>query len=111
VEGLCYDPETTSLLLACKDYPGKGFEKNKAVYSFALHTITLDEKPRFLIPLKDIRKNISGNMEQVGNRLYVYGNNPEELAMKCDAVKSEYRVVRRTNLEDVFLKLTGGREI
>jgi lipooligosaccharide transport system ATP-binding protein len=61
--------------------------------------------------VKEIRKNISGNMEQVGNRLYVYGNNPEELAMKCDAVKSEYRVVRRTNLEDVFLKLTGGREI
>jgi lipooligosaccharide transport system ATP-binding protein len=61
--------------------------------------------------VKEIRKNISGNMEQVGNRLYVYGNNPEELAMKCDNVKSEYRVVRRTNLEDVFLKLTGGKEI
>ncbi len=61
--------------------------------------------------VKEIRNSISGNIEQVGNRLYVYGNNPEELAMKCDMVQSEYRVVRRTNLEDVFLKLTGGREI
>ncbi|OPY29504.1 MAG: putative branched-chain amino acid transport ATP-binding protein LivG [Methanocella sp. PtaU1.Bin125] len=61
--------------------------------------------------VREIRKNISGNMEQVGNRLYVYGDNPEELAMKCDHVRSEYRVVRRTSLEDVFLKLTGGKEI
>lgn len=61
VEGLCYDPQTNSLLLACKDYPGKGYEKNKAVFSFSLNTMALDEKPRFLIPLKDIRKNTIEN--------------------------------------------------
>jgi len=61
VEGLCYDPEINSLLLACKDYPGKGFEKNKAVYYLFLNTMTLYEKPKFLIPLKDIRKNTIEN--------------------------------------------------
>ncbi len=31
VEGLCYDPDTHSLLLACKEYPGRGYAKNKAI--------------------------------------------------------------------------------
>jgi lipooligosaccharide transport system ATP-binding protein len=61
--------------------------------------------------VRKIRGTISGSIEQVGNRLYIYGNNPEELAMKCDSVRSEYQAVRRTNLEDVFLKLTGGKEL
>jgi uncharacterized protein YjiK len=61
VEGLCYDPEINSLLLVCKDYPGKGYEKNKAVYYLFLNNMTLYEKPRFLIPLKDIKKNTSEN--------------------------------------------------
>ena len=43
VEGLCFDPETNSLLLACKGYPGKGFKKQKAVYSFSLDRMKLDK--------------------------------------------------------------------
>lgn len=55
VEGLEYDPETHSLLLACKVFPGKGYERNRAVYSFSLKTKQLSATPRFLIPLKEIR--------------------------------------------------------
>jgi len=29
VEGLCFDPASNALLLACKGYPGKGFKKKK----------------------------------------------------------------------------------
>jgi lipooligosaccharide transport system ATP-binding protein len=61
--------------------------------------------------VRRIRQKISGSIEQVGNRLYVYSNNPEELAMKCYSIHSEYQVVRRTSLEDVFLKLTGGKDL
>lgn len=61
--------------------------------------------------MKAIRQKVAGSIEQVGNRLYVYGDNPEELMMKCDVVRSEYHIVRRTSLEDVFLKLTGGKEL
>src|SRR4030095_5050179 len=56
-EGLCYDPETNSLLLACKDSPGEDYKKEKAVYSFSLADMTLNETPRFLISHKDIKNN------------------------------------------------------
>ncbi len=55
VEGLCYDPDTHSLLMACKEYPGKGYAKSKAVYAFSLETMKLDKKPRFLLPLRELR--------------------------------------------------------
>lgn len=59
VEGLCYDSETNSLLLACKGYPGKGFKKKKAVYSFSLNEMKLEKEPRFLIDLTEIKKTFN----------------------------------------------------
>jgi uncharacterized protein YjiK len=56
VEGLCYDKKTNCLLLACKDYPGKGYDDYRAVYSFSLESMELDKKPRFLISLKKLKK-------------------------------------------------------
>ena len=59
VEGLCYDPETNSLLLACKGYPGMGFKKQKAIYSFSLDEMELEKEPRFLINLSEIKKTFN----------------------------------------------------
>lgn len=56
VEGLCYDPETNCLLLACKGYAGKGYKKYKAVYAYSLSKNKLLIKPRFLIPSDEIEK-------------------------------------------------------
>ena len=56
-EGSCYDPASNSLLFACIDSPGKDYKKEKAVYSFSLGDMTLDETPRFLISHKDIKSN------------------------------------------------------
>ncbi|HUL62420.1 MAG TPA: ABC transporter ATP-binding protein [Methanocella sp.] len=58
-----------------------------------------------------IRQKVPGEIDQVGNRLYVYGDSVEELTRRCGAVPAEYRTVRQTNLEDVFLKLTGGKQL
>jgi lipooligosaccharide transport system ATP-binding protein len=58
-----------------------------------------------------IRREIPGPVEHVGNRLYVYGNDVDELAKRCEPVPAEFRTIRRTNLEDVFLKLTGGEKL
>ena len=55
VEGLCYDKDTNSLLLACKDKPGKGYRGYKAVYSFNLEKMILETKPRFLISTKKLK--------------------------------------------------------
>src|SRR4030095_13496599 len=51
VEGLCYDPETNSLLLACKGASGTGDNEDKAIYSFTLNDKKLNNNPRFLIPV------------------------------------------------------------
>lgn len=57
VEGLCYDNETNSLLLACKESAGKEFGNDKTVYSFALDNLELEQAPRFIISFKDIKNN------------------------------------------------------
>ncbi len=71
VEGLCFDPVEGELLLACKQWPDglhlKEFlfgkqstrKKKKPVFAFSLSTMSLQEKPRFVIDA-DIVKKRSG---------------------------------------------------
>lgn len=54
VEGLCYDPETNALLLACKEFAGKKYDDERAVYSFSLDKNKMGNKPRFLISIDKI---------------------------------------------------------
>jgi lipooligosaccharide transport system ATP-binding protein len=61
--------------------------------------------------IQSIRQKIAGDIEHVGNRLYVYGDNEDELIKKCEPIPAEFRTIRQTNLEDVFLKLTGGEKL
>lgn len=62
VEGLCYDPATNALLLACKDFPGKGYDGNRSVYAFSLRTMKLEMKPRVLLPLANIETTSRNNV-------------------------------------------------
>ena len=55
IEGLCYDKKTNSLLLACKDNPGKNLKGFKAVYSYDLNKYKLNISPRFLINLDSLK--------------------------------------------------------
>jgi len=57
-EGLCYDPVTKSLLIACKDESGIADEKKstKAVYQFNIETKKLQEKPFLVIHKKDFKE-------------------------------------------------------
>ncbi len=57
IEGLCYDGESNSLLIACKEYPGKKYEGYRAVYSYNLTKTELEKKPLYLISLKKLRKD------------------------------------------------------
>lgn len=52
-EGLCFDPVTKQLLIACKDNPGTGEDSAKAVYSFDMEQKKLSEKPFMVIHPKD----------------------------------------------------------
>ena len=59
-EGLCFDPVTRQLLIACKDNPGTGVDAEKAVYSFNIENSQLNEKPFMVIRPEDF-KSITGN--------------------------------------------------
>lgn len=61
VEGLCYDPDTHALLLACKGNPGKNFGEAKAVYAFSLVSMKLEGKPRFLLQPAELKKLLGIN--------------------------------------------------
>lgn len=68
VEGLCHDPPSDALLLACKEYPEdislrkllfdkkKSKLKLKPVYSFSLKSMSLDKAPRFILDGKLLKK-------------------------------------------------------
>jgi uncharacterized protein YjiK len=56
VEGLCYDPVTNTLLIACKKFPGSGYENSRTVYSFSLKTYKLSKQPRFILKEKEIEE-------------------------------------------------------
>ncbi len=64
-EGLCYDPVTKKLLIACKDESDVKDEKKstRAVYSFDMGSNTLDDEPFLLIHKKDFEKVADEKLE------------------------------------------------
>ncbi|MDX9758384.1 MAG: SdiA-regulated domain-containing protein [Bacteroidota bacterium] len=60
VEGLCYDPASGTLLLACKGSPGRGYTDKRAVYSYSLAERRLHTPPRFLVDETALRGKIAG---------------------------------------------------
>jgi hypothetical protein len=65
VEGLCYDPVTQKLLLACKDRSGieNEVKSTRAVYQFDMTQNKLDEQPFLLIHKKDFEKVADEKLE------------------------------------------------
>jgi len=55
----------------------------------------------------EVRKSIDGSIQQVGNRLFVYGTDADVLRERCEAATGVSQHVRPATLEDVFMKLTG----
>jgi uncharacterized protein YjiK len=64
VEGLCYDPASESLLLACKGDPGKKYKGQRAVYSFMLAEKKLKKIPRFLISIEEVNRYNDSELTQ-----------------------------------------------
>jgi uncharacterized protein YjiK len=58
-EGLCFDPVSKQLLIACKDDAGVTDEKKstRAVYSYDLSKDKMIDTPKFLIEKKDFEKS------------------------------------------------------
>lgn len=69
IEGLCYQPSTNSLLIACKGIPtfGETSEESahrKSVYRFDLETKKLQEKPFYRITLKKVQQFLKKSASQ-----------------------------------------------
>lgn len=95
VEGLCYDPATNALLLACKEYPGEGLDRKdqKAVYSFSLDSMRMNPTPRFVLDVKkiekelDLKKFMPSAIErdpETGNFILLSGNEPAIIELSPD---------------------------
>lgn len=54
VEGLCFDPTTNALIVACKEEPGNDLKDVRAFYSFSLQTLELKPEPSFVISLDNV---------------------------------------------------------
>ncbi len=87
VEGLCYDPGSNSLLLACKEFPGGGLDEkeHRAVYAFSIGSGEIESEPRFVLPIKELEKHLglkkfrpSGieRHPETGNYVLLSGNDP-----------------------------------
>lgn len=55
VEGIYYSNTKNELLLVCKEFPGKKYKGNRAVYEIGLKDFKLNNKPKYLINIKDIK--------------------------------------------------------
>ncbi|MCW8849276.1 MAG: SdiA-regulated domain-containing protein [Melioribacteraceae bacterium] len=56
IEGLYYDEELNGLLIACKDYSGKKYKGNRAVYFYSLSTNEVNKEALFTISLNELKK-------------------------------------------------------
>lgn len=59
-EGLAYDPAGDRLLIACKEYAGKGLSGHRAVYAYDLATETLSDAPVVLLDLDAVAAALGG---------------------------------------------------
>jgi uncharacterized protein YjiK len=66
-EGLAYDVVNNRLLVVCKESPGKGIKKARAIYGFDLPTHKLSKAPVLLIDLKTVRKMLDASRAAEGD--------------------------------------------
>ncbi len=84
------------------EYGSPGEIISRAIGAFVCELYTPSEKA-----MGEVRGAIAGDIRQVGNRLFVYGNDADTLRNRCEAATGVQQSVRPATLEDVFLKLTG----
>jgi len=55
-EGLAYDQHSNRLLIACKEYAGKGLAKKRSIYAFDLASEKVSDKPAYVISTEQIKR-------------------------------------------------------
>ena len=108
VEGLCYDEKTNSLLLACKGFPGEDLGKNvKAIYAISLDSLSMSEKPRYIIDLDEI----DGDFNPSGIELNPHSNTFFVIASKGNSILEitlDGKIINQSDLPKEFHKQPEG---
>jgi uncharacterized protein YjiK len=88
IEGLCYDDETNTLLLACKEDPKKDNRNARAVFTFDLSSNKLINRPRFIISPDEIKEKSgitnfspSGIEKHADGNFYILSSNQKAIAV------------------------------
>ena len=87
-EGLVYDAARARLLIACKEYAGKGLKNKKAIYAFDLTSMALTDEPVFTIDLAAFTEQVGAEsgpnglvQRALGPALDLGGFKPAALAL------------------------------
>ena len=86
-EGVAYPRGSGRLLISCKENAGKGLEGMKAIFSFDLATLTLQEQPAYLIDTKIVAAHIEDHpineavQSVLSDHLDISGFKPSGLAL------------------------------
>jgi uncharacterized protein YjiK len=106
-EGLCFDKNRNSLLIACKGKPKKGTapKGTKAIYSFDLLYRKLSETPAYIIDPDSVQKHIASSETNFFNRLFNKSSNKEIFQFE----PSELCIDPFTN--DIFILSSVGKTI
>lgn len=90
VEGLAYDALQHRLLLACKAQVGEGkqFKRKKGIYSFDLHTMTLEEEPAYTVSQEEVLTYLSAApyFEDKDDLISRFHEDADELAFAPSAI-------------------------
>jgi len=76
VEGLCFDPATKTLLLACKDSEKKGIDQPRSVFGFSLENLTLIKTPRFVLSPAEIYDDQEESLSEKIGRFFLLIDEP-----------------------------------
>lgn len=80
-EGFAYDPETNSLLIACKEPPVLGVKRQKnqrAIYRYDLDLQSLQQTPFLLIDMHQVLKSLQSQAQTKGAQELAAEFNPEK---------------------------------
>ncbi|MEM6345186.1 MAG: hypothetical protein AAF927_14945 [Bacteroidota bacterium] len=80
-EGFAYDPETNSLLIACKEPPVLGVKRQKnqrAIYRYDLDLQSLQQSPFLLIDMHRVHKSLQDQAQSQGAKKLAAEFDPEK---------------------------------